>query len=531
MDISERTFREVFLPSWEAGIKENGALGVMATYPSIDGIPAHSSSEILTGILREELNFKGLVLSEGNGVNTLIYNGLVETEKEAAAMVAKAGMDVSISFQQGYFNEMIENVNEGKVSIETIDRSVRRVLEQKFRLGLFENPFVDVEKAVKISHTEEHQKLALEAAREGIVLLKNANLPGQENKILPLNKNIRSIAVIGPNADDEKNQLGDYTSRVVLQEITTVLDGIKTKMGSAKINYVKGCDVIGDDTNEIEKAVKAAKNSDMAIVVLGENEWQKEDKKGTSGEGYDVATLKLTGHQLELVQKVYATGTPVVVVLINGRALAIPWVSENIPGIIEAWIPGEKGGHAIAGVLFGDVNPSGKLPVTFPRHAGQLPVYYNHKPSKSYWLNEGWGNSYADLKESGPLYEFGFGLSYTTFEYSNLAFSAKSIGKYGKTTVSCDIKNSGKMAGAEVIQLYIRDKISSVVRPVKELKGFKKVSLEPGESKQVSFEIGYTELKMLDKNLDWVVEPGEFEIMVGSSSEDIRLKDILRVDQ
>ncbi|MCA1759844.1 MAG: glycoside hydrolase family 3 C-terminal domain-containing protein, partial [Bacteroidales bacterium] len=460
MDVSERTLREVFLPSWEAGIRENGALGVMATYPSIDGIPTHSSSKILTGILREELNFNGLVLSEGNGVNTLIYNGLVETEKEAAAMVAKAGMDVSISFQQGYFNEMIENVNEGKVSMETIDRSVRRVLEQKFRLGLFENPFVDVEKAVKVSHTKEHQKLALEAAREGIVLLKNSPLPGQENNILPLDKNISSIAVIGPNADDELNQLGDYTSLVVLQEITTVLDGIKSKLGSAKINYVKGCDVIGDETNEIEKAVKAAKKSAVAVVVLGENEWQKNDKKGTSGEGYDVATLELTGHQLELIQKVYATGTPTIAVLINGRALAFPWISENIPGIIEAWYPGEKGGQAIADVLFGNVNPCGKLPVTFPRHAGQLPVYYNYKPSKSYWLKEGWGNSYADLKESGPLYEFGFGLSYTTFEYSNLAFSAKSIGNYGKTSASCEIKNSGKVAGAEVVQLYIRDKIS-----------------------------------------------------------------------
>ena len=323
---------------------------------------------------------------------------------------------MSISFQQGYFNEMIENVNEGKVSMEIIDRSVRRVLEQKFRLGLFENPFVDVEKAVDVSHTKEHQNLALEAAHEGIVLLKN------KDNILPLSKNINSIAVIGPNAYDEKNQLGDYTSEVVLQDITTVLDGIKSKLGNAAINYEKGCEVLGDDGSQIEKAVKAAKKSDVAVVVVGENEWQKKDKEGTSGEGYDVATLELTGRQLELVQKVHATGTPTVVVLINGRALAIPWIDENIPGIIEAWNPGEKGGEAVADILFGDINPSGKLPVTFPRHVGQLPVYYNYKPSKNYWLNEGWGNSYADLKESGPLYEFGFGLSYTTFEYSNLAF-------------------------------------------------------------------------------------------------------------
>ncbi len=518
MEISERTLREVFLPPWEAGIKENGALGVMATYPTIDGIPAHASSDILTDMLRGELNFEGLVLSEGNGVNTLVYTGLAESVKEAAAMVARAGMDVSISFNQGYFHEMIENVNEGKVSIETIDRSVRRVLEQKFRLGLFENPFVDVEKALEVSHTPEHQDLALEAAREGIVLLKN------ENALLPVNKNIASIAVIGPNADDDLNQLGDYTSNVVLQEITTVLEGIEIKLGSAKINYVKGCDVIGDDSNEIEDAVKAAKKSEVAVVVLGENEWQRRGKEGTSGEGYDVATLELTGLQKELVQKVYATGTPTIVVLINGRALAIPWIEENIPGIIEAWNPGEKGGEAVADILFGDVNPSGKLPVTFPRHAGQLPVYYNYKPSKSHWLEEGWGNSYADLKESSPLYEFGFGLSYTTFEYGSLTFSAKSIGKYGKTEVSCEIRNTGERAGAEIVQLYIRDKISSVVRPVKELKGFEKIEIEPGETKMVSFEIGYDELKMMDKYLDWVVEPGEFEIMIGSSSEDIRLK-------
>ncbi|NQU88443.1 MAG: glycoside hydrolase family 3 C-terminal domain-containing protein, partial [Mariniphaga sp.] len=406
----------------------------------------------------------------------------------------------------------------------TIDRSVRRVLEQKFKLGLFDNPFVDVNNAVEVSHTEEHQNLALEAAHEGIVLLKN------EDKLLPLNKNIKSIAVIGPNANDELNQLGDYTSEVVLQDIVTVLDGIKNKLGDkTKINYVKGCNVIGDELNEISNAVKAARKSEVAVIVLGENEWQKEGKQGTSGEGYDVATLELTGFQKELIQKIYATGKPTVVVLINGRSLAIPWIAENIPAIVEAWNPGEKGGDAVADILFGDVNPSGKLPVSFPRHAGQLPVYYNYKPSKSYWLNEGWGNSYADLKESGPLFEFGFGLSYTTFEYSNITLSKKSIGKYGKTTVSCIAKNTGEMSGSEVVQLYIRDKISSVVRPVKELKGFKKVKLEPGETKQINFEIGFDELKMLDVNLNWVVEPGEFSVMIGSSSEDIRLNSSFNV--
>ncbi len=517
MEISERTLREVFLPPWEAGIKEAGALGVMATYPTIDGIPAHSSNEILTGILRGELEFDGLVLSEGNGVNTLVYTGLAKSLKDAAAMAANAGMDVSISFNQGYFNEMIENVKEGQVSMETIDRSVRRVLEQKFKLGLFENPFANPDLAKEVSHTPKHQDLALEAAREGIVLLKN------KNDLLPLSKKIKSIAVIGPNANHEKNQLGDYTSIVVTQDIITVLDGIRDKLsGSAKINYVKGCNVTREGPDEISRAVQAAKKSEVAIVVVGENEWQTENKQGTDGEAFDVATLELTGKQKELVQKIYATGTPTVVVLINGRPLATRWISANIPAIVEAWIPGEKGGAAIADVLFGDYNPSGKLAVTIPRHAGQLPVYYNYKPSKAYWLAEGWGKPYADLNPK-PLYEFGFGLSYSKFEYSNIRISPESTGLHGKFTILADVKNISDKAGNEIVQLYIRDEISTVVRPVKELKGFTKIFLEPGESKTISFELGFKELKMLDKDLNWVVEPGEFNVMIGSSSEDIRL--------
>ncbi len=336
--------------------------------------------------------------------------------------------------------------------------------------------------------------------------------------------------MIGPNADDEKNQLGDYTSRVVLQDIVTVLDGISNKLGEdVKISYVKGCNVKGDDLNEIDKAVEAARNAEIAVLVIGENEWQRDNKQGTDGEGYDVATLELTGKQEELARKVMASGTPTVVVLINGRALAIPWIDENIPAIVEAWIPGEKGGDAIADVLFGDYNPGGKLTVTFPRHAGQLPVYYNYKPSKLYWLEKGWGNSYADI-DYKPLYEFGHGLSYTTFEYTGLTISPESSGPYGKFHISAEIKNTGNRAGSEVAQLYLRDKISTVVRPVKELKGFSRIWLEPGESATVSFTLTHEELKMLDKHLDWVVEPGEFAILLGSSSRDIRLEGTLRIN-
>ncbi|MFC2126036.1 glycoside hydrolase family 3 C-terminal domain-containing protein [Bacteroidota bacterium] len=518
MEISERILREVFLPPFEAGIKKAGAMGVMATYPTIDGVPIHSSPEVLTGILRGELGFKGLVLSEGNGVNTLIYTGIAKDEKEAGAIAATSGMDVSISFGQGYFNELVECVNEGIVSMATIDRSVRRVLRTKFMLGLFENPFVSAEKAVQIVNNKDHQGIALQAAREGIVLLKN------EKNTLPLRKNIRSIAVIGPNADHEKNQLGDYTSKVVLQDIITTLDGIKNIVSpSTKVSYVKGCNVVGDDLNEIPQAVKTAKSSDVAVVVVGENEWQTTGKKGTTGEGYDVATLELTGLQRELIKRVLATGTPTVVVLINGRPLAIPWVAENVPAIIEAWHPGEKGGQAIAEVLFGEYNPCGKLPSTFPRHAGQLPVYYNHKPSKPYWLKEGWGNTYADMGKY-PLYEFGYGLSYTTYKYSNLKVSPDKHGPGGSIEVSFTVENTGSRDGDEIVQLYIRDVLSSVVRPVKELKGFKKVHLDPGESVKVEFKLTPELLQMYDRNMNRIVEPGVFKVMVGSSSERIHLE-------
>ena len=327
-----------------------------------------------------------------------------------------------------------------------------------------------------------------------------------------------------------KNQLGDYTSRVVLQDIVTVLEGVSNKLGEkVKVSYVKGCNVKGDELDEIDQAVKAAGKAEIAILVLGENEWQKENRQGTSGEGYDVATLELTGKQQELVRKVVATGTPTIVVLINGRPLAIPWIDEHVPAIVEAWLPGEKGGDAVADVLFGDYNPGGKLTVTFPRHAGQLPVYYNYKPSKSYWLEKGWGNSYADI-DYHPLYEFGYGLSYTSFEYGELDISPVSSAPHGQFQINAEIKNTGSRAGSEVVQLYLRDKIGSVVRPVKELKGFKRVWLEPGESDTVGFVLTREELKMLDKHLDWVVEPGEFDIMIGSSSEDIRLRGTLRIN-
>jgi len=484
----------------------------MATFPSIDGLPAHGSEKLLTKILREEMGFNGLVLSEGEGISILVYEKIVSTMKEAGALCLKAGVDVSIWHEDGYMNAMRENVQEGKVSIETVDRSVRRILRIKFLLGLFENPDVDVERAVRESNTKESRQLALQTAREGIVLLKN------ETNLLPLNKNIKSIAVIGPNADAGINQLGDYIAHTVTQNVVTVLQGIRNKVSpQTKINYVKGCEIIGSELNEINKAKEAAQKADIAIVVVGEN------GPITNGEGHDVASLDLTGLQEELLKAVYSTGTPTIAVLINGRPLSIRWTAENIPVIVEGWMCGEEGGNAIADVLFGDYNPGGRLPITFARHSGQLPVYYNYMPSKEYWVKNGYGNRYVDMSAS-PLFPFGFGLSYTSFEYSNLQITPEVIGPEGEVYVSADVKNIGKREGSEVVQLYFDDVISSMSTPVKELAGFEKVTLAAGEKKTVKFKLTQEQLSFLDRNLEPVVEPGIFKVMVGSSSADIRLK-------
>ncbi len=523
MEISERTLRSVFLVPWVAGIKKAGALGVMATYPAIDGVPTHASEWILTKILREELAFDGLVLSEGGGIGTLRYEGLARNDEEAGALALKAGVDVGISYESAYMQAMTKDIEQGLVPQSLLDRAVRRILKAKFRLGLFENPMVDVARAQQVVNNEEHQKLALQAAREGIVLLKN------KGNLLPLSKSIDSIAVIGPNADHAKNQLGDYVSHAVLQPIVTILEGIKATVSpQTKVEYVKGCDVVGAKLNEIAKAQEAAKRAKVAVVVVGENEWGSAGKTGTDGEGYDVATLELTGMQLDLIRAVYETGTPTVVVLVNGRPLAVRWVAENVPAVVEAWLPGEKGGQAVAEILFGDCNPSGRLTLTVPRHAGQLPVYYNCKPSKTYWLEHGWGKPYADM-DSSPLYEFGYGLSYTEFEYSNLKIEPRTVGTGGMVRVSAEVKNTGSRPGAEVVQLYLHDVIGTVVTPVKELRGFEKVQLQPGEKKTINFAVTPEQMALLNRHMEWVVEPGAFDVMVGHSSKDIRLKGTFEV--
>ena len=528
IELSERYLRENVLLPWIGGITKAGGLGVMAGYPEIEDVPAHASEKWMNKILREEIGFKGIVESEGGGFGTLIYEHIVPTQKEAGALGLRAGVDLNITYEPAYMGPLIENVEEGRVPIALVDRAVRRVLEQKFALGLFEHCEVDPEQAVNIVHSKQNQDLALRTAREGIVLLKN------DNHLLPLRKDVGSIAIIGPNADDVANQLGDYSPSVTLQDVVTIREGIQGKVSpSTHVAYSKGCGILSPDKSGFAEAVQAAKNARVAIVVAGEQQEDLEGRGGvehrTDGEGHDVANLDLTGVQEDLIKAVYDTGTPTVVVLVNGRPLSTRWTAEHVPAIVEAWEPGERGGEAVAEVLFGDCNPSGRLAITIPRHSGQLPAYYNYKPSKSSWIREE-HRGYADMPAT-PLYPFGYGLSYTNFEYSNIRITPNEIHPAGSARISVDVKNAGSLAGVETAQLYVHETYAPISTPVKRLRGFERVALEPGETKTVTFALGPEDLQLLDQDMHWVVVPGEFEIMVGRSSEDIPLKGTLKVTE
>jgi beta-glucosidase len=529
--LSDRSIREDVLPPWKAAITKGGALGVMAGYPEIEDVPAHGSVKWMNDVLRQELGFKGVVVSEGDGFDTLIYEGIVPTQKEAGILALRAGVDMNITYEPAYMGPLIENVNEGRVPMELIDRAVRRVLELKFRLGLFERPYVDLDRAKQVMHSSEHQRLALDAAHEGIVLLKN------DGNLLPLKKNLKTIAVIGPNADSASNLFGDYSAQVVSQHVNTILDAIRSKVSSAtRVVHAKGCVVNDQDKGGFQRAVQAAKGADIAVLIVGEQSRREGDEAKnlpapTDGEGYDVASLDLTGVQENLIRAVAATGTPTVLVLINGRPLSVRWEAEHLPAIVEAWQPGERGGEAVADVLFGDYNPSGRLPITVPRGVGQLPAYYNYKLSKSYWIEGGWTHTkgYVDMPGT-PLYPFGYGLSYTQFQYSNLRIDPSGILTEGETHVSVDVENTGKLAGIETAQLYIRERFTPVATPVKQLRGFERATLEPGQKKTVSFHLGPEDLKLLNEEMHWVVMPGTFDIMIGRSSTDIVAKGILNVN-
>ena len=511
-DISIRTLREVHLPPYKKAI-DAGVYSIMAAHNEINGIPSHMSKWLMTDILRNEFNFKGFYVSDWldiERINTLHHTA--KDMQEASYLSVDAGMDMHMHGPE-FTDAIIASVKEGKLSINRVNEACRKILTAKFKLGLFENRFVDLEKKGELLFTEEHKATALESARKGIVLLKN-------NGILPLQKTTskKKIFVTGPNANNQST-LGDWHAAQPDENVITIYEGIKT-LGETKgyaVNFFdSGENIRKIQSSKILEAAEKAKNADYAIVVVGDNSMRYKWKDKTAGENMGRANLDLFGKQLELVQAIEKTGTPVIIVLVNGKPISEPWLQKNIPAIIESWEPGNLGGKAVAEILFGDVNPSGKLPLTVARSVGQLRMIYNHKPSAYF-------HKYADEKNT-PLYPFGFGLSYTKYSYNTPKLSSKTFKQNEAITVTVEVTNTGKIDGEEIVQLYIRDKVSSATRPVKELKGYQRVALKAGETKTVSFTIDAESLAFYDINMVYCIEPGEFMIMTGSSSNDKDLK-------
>lgn len=539
--MGERTLREIFLPPFEAAIKLANARSVMASYNEIDGLPSHANKHLLTEILRDEWGFDGVLVSDYYAIKELINrHGIASTLEEAATIALNAGVDVEMPEPEA-FPSLVELVKTGKISESQIDVAVSRILGDKFRLGLFENPYTD-EAGISIINSEKHQALALKTAEKSVVLLKN-------DGILPLDVNqYKKVAVIGPHADE--TLLGGYSN--VPSRTVTILDGIKAKLaGKADVKFARGALITEDmqdpspasiaaqtfsqqrwekenmklaDPKDYEgmkeEAVALAKASDIAILVIGSNE-------GSSREGWaenhlgDRSSITLLGEQQQLAEEVLALGKPTIIILYNGRPLTLgDTINDDAPAIVEAWYLGQETGTALANILFGDVNPGGKLPVTFPRDIGQLPLYYNHK------LSAKRGYIFGD---TSPQYPFGHGLSYTSFSYSDLTIDESNARINGTITASLNITNSGDRTGDEVVQFYIRDMVASATRPVKELKGFKRISLAAGEIAKVTFELPVNMLAYYDHNMDYVVDGGEIKLMVGSSSADIRLESAFNV--
>ena len=503
-DMSLQMLRNVYLPPFQEAI-ESGAGTVMSAFNEISGVPASANRLTITRILKEEWGFEGFVVSDWNSIGELMNHGIAGTETEAGRRALLAGVDMDM---QGfiYSNTLAGLVERGEISEESIDEAVRRILRIKFRLGLFEHPYVDPEPEEKILLSEENRNVALEVARKSIVLLKN------NDDLLPLSKEIGSLALIGPLADNQKELLGCWDCEGRTDEAVTIRKGLQNKIPSKRIHYEKGCDIDGSDIKGIVRAVKQAKESDVAILVVGES-------ADMSGEAACRSSLDLPGVQSELVQAVHETGTPVVVVLMNGRPLAVPWLAEHVPAIIEAWQLGTQCGHAIADVIFGDVNPGGKLPVTFPRNVGQVPIYYNFKNTGRPPGAAKYTSKYLDVPMT-PLYPFGYGLSYTEFKYDDLQIESAGKGTAFTVSVRASVKNTGDIYGEEVVQLYLRDVQASVTRPVKELKGFRRIRIDSGKKEYVEFVLTHQDLGLYDESLNYVVESGFFKVWIGPNSVD-----------
>ncbi len=510
VDISERTLREIYLPPFKAAV-DAGVGSLMSAFTEIGGVPSSANKLLLTQILRNEWHSDAFVLTDWNTIGEFLVHGIAHDLKEATKIAIEASIDMDME-SNGYHLYLAELVKEGKVDIKYIDDAVRRILKAKFKLGLFDDPYkyCNPEREVKVTLGEDLRRAAKQVALESVVLLKN------ENNLLPLNENIKSIAVIGELAASKEDPLGPWAQQGIPETVVSILEGLKNKVGNRiKINYAEGCKVDSEDKSRFEEAIDAVNRSDVAIVVIGET-------RDMSGEAHSRATLDLPGVQEELIKEIHKTGKPVIAILMNGRPLTINWVSENIPAIIESWYLGCEHGSAIADLLFGDFVPSGKLTVTFPKGVGQIPLYYNHKNTGRPYNPENprFTSYYIDFSLE-PLYPFGYGLSYTTFEYSNLKLKTEKIKAGDFVKFSVDVTNTGKYEAKEIVQVYIRDLVASVTRPVKELKDFKKINLKPGETKTVEFELPTERLKFFDINMNYSLEPGRFKLMVGPNSKDL----------
>jgi len=521
-----RDLKENFLPPFQQAINA-GALSVMTSYNSLDGVPSTGSRALLTDLLRNEWGFRGFVVSDLYSIDGMWHtHHIVNDANEAGIMALKAGVDADLGANA--FKDLAEDVRQGLVDEADIDRAVERVLRMKFEMGLFDNPYVDP-KAARAVRSEENKQVALDVARAAVTLLKNETPSGAVGgaHILPLSKDLR-VVVCGPNADNRYNMLGDYTAPQEDSNVKTVLDGIRQKLPASQVDYVKGCAVRDMDNSNIPEAVEAARKADVVVCVVGGSSARdfKTSYKATGaaeinaqsvsdmdcGEGYDRATLQPLGRQMELLSELKKTGKPLVVVYVEGRPMDKTWAAENADALLTAYYPGQEGGTAIADVLFGDYNPAGRLPVTVPRSVGQLPVYYNKKAPAAH--------DYMDLSAK-PLYAFGYGLSYTTFEYDNV-----SLEETGDTQfeITFDVTNTGQRDGEEVVQLYLHDEVASVVQPLMQLKKFQRVFIPKGETRQVTFTLDAEDLSIINAEMESVVEPGDFTVMIGSSSDDIRLK-------
>jgi beta-glucosidase len=507
VDMSERMLREVYLPPYKAAV-DAGALTVMSSFNELNAIPATANHFLLTEILRDEWGFDGFVVSDYTSVMELINHGVAGDKAEASEISINAGLDMDM--ESAFFLVALpELVRSGKVEMAVLDEAVRRVLRVKFQLGLFDDPyrFCSVEREKSEIMKPEFLDAAHDMACKSMVLLKN------QNHLLPLNKQTKNIAVIGPLADSKRDMIGGWSAAGDGDKAESLLDGIRAKLPGANVTYAKGCEVTGSSEEGFDMAIAAAKRADIVILAIGEPAWM-------TGEATSRTDIGLPGMQQQLAEAIVKTGKPIVAVLFNGRPLTISWLDENIPAILEAWFPGTRGGSAVADVLFGDCNPSGKLPMTFPRSVGQIPIYYSQKNTgRPFDAQLNTSSKYLDAPNE-PLYVFGYGLSYSQFEYSDLSLDKSEIKESESVLVTVKVKNTSKVAGEEVVQLYIRDQVASVTRPVKELKGFRKVMLQPGETRKVTFRIYPKDLAFYRQDMSYGWEKGKFTVFAGGNSRD-----------